>query len=176
MEYGSLYFYTSSTHQHRCLIRQYDFYKVITDSLSFLHKRNCIRVYGFVIMPNHIHFIWQMLKPNGRESPVASLMKHTAHCFQVHLQKHDPVDLTNYMVDWRSRKYNFWQPEPDWFILFKEKTTLQKLNYIHQNPLQEKWKLADEPARYRYSSALFYETGSSEFDFLYDYRDYSDKI
>jgi REP element-mobilizing transposase RayT len=27
----------------------------------------------FVIMPNHFHLIWELLKPNGKESPVASL-------------------------------------------------------------------------------------------------------
>ncbi|MCB0538192.1 MAG: hypothetical protein KDE33_11785 [Bacteroidetes bacterium] len=33
----------------------------------------------------------------------------------------------------------------------------QKMDYIHNNPLQEHWKLANEPKLYQYSSALFYE-------------------
>ncbi len=176
MEYGALYFYTSTIHQWRPLISQYDFYESITDSLSFLHKRAVIRVYGFVIMPNHIHIIWQLIKRNGRESPAASLMKFTAHCFEQHLLKTNPDDLANYKVDWRCRKYNFWQPEPDWFLLFTQKTTLQKLNYIHNNPLHMKWRLANDPIAYKYSSARFYETGINEFDFLYHYFDYDDRL
>ncbi|MCB9227701.1 MAG: hypothetical protein H6578_11115 [Chitinophagales bacterium] len=31
------------------------------------------------------------------------------------------------------------------------------MDYIHNNPLQEHWKLANEPKLYQYSSALFYE-------------------
>lgn len=175
MEYGALYFYTSTIYQWKPLIDQYNFYETITDSLSFLHKKGVIRVYGFVIMPNHIHLIWQLLKYNGKESPAASLMKFTAHHFQQHIILTNPADLTNYRVDWRSRKYNFWQPEPYWFLLYKEKTTVQKLNYIHNNPLQEKWKLADQPAKYKYSSAKFYETGIKDFDFLYHYMDFDDR-
>ena len=175
MEYGALYFYTSTIYQCRPLIHQYHFYETITNSLSFLHKRGVIRVYGFVIMPNHIHLIWQLIKYNGKESPAASLMKFTAHCFEQQIIQTNPVDLENYKVDWRSRKYNFWQPGPDWFLLYKEKTTLQKLNYIHNNPLQEKWKLADSPIAYKYSSARFYETGINEFDFLYHYLDFDDR-
>lgn len=176
MELGALYFYTSTIHQWRPLIRQYHFYDTITGSLSFLHNKGLIRVYGFVIMPNHIHLVWQMLKKNGKESPVASLMKFTAHQFEQHLLQNHPADLHNYKVDWRTRKYNFWQPEPDWFLLFKEKTTLQKLNYIHNNPLQKHWQLVTNPIDYPYSSARFYETGKKDFEFLYHYLDFSDAL
>jgi putative transposase len=176
MEYGSLYFYTSTIHKWRPVIRQYDFYNIILDSLSYLHRKKCLRVYGFVIMPNHIHLVWQCLQPNGRESPVASLMKYTAHCFEQHIRGVNPADMINYQVDWITRKYNFWQPEPDWFLLLREKTTLQKLNYIHNNPLQERWRLAESPACYPYSSARFYETGVSDFDFLYHYKDFDDRL
>lgn len=127
-------------------------------------------------MPNHMHIIWQILKPNGKESPVASLMKFTAHSFEKHIRQTNPADMLNYMVDWRSRKYNFWQPEPDWFMLFTEKITRQKLNYIHNNPFQKKWSLVADPIEYRFSSAKFYETGDNDFDFLYHYCDFNDRI
>jgi putative transposase len=175
MEYGSLYFYTTTINNWRPLIHQYGFYNAIADSLSFLHEKNCVKVYGFVIMPNHMHLIWQSLKPNGKESPVASLMKFTAHHFQKTILQNQPEDLLNYKVNSNTRKYNFWQPEPDWFLLTNPKTTLQKLNYIHNNPLQLKWNLVANPADYYYSSAKFYETGVTNFDFLYHYDDFDDK-
>ncbi len=48
----------------------------------------------------------------------------------------------------------------------------EKLNYIHRNPLQEKWNLATKPEEYFYSSANFYLTGIDEFGMLTDYRKY----
>ncbi len=172
MQYGYLYFYTSTIYKWHPLIKKYNFYSLILDSFSFLHKKGCIRIYGFVIMPNHIHLIWQILQANGKESPVASFHKFTAHHFESYIRKNNPEDLSNYLVHWHTRKYNFWQPEPDWFLLHKESTIIQKLNYLHMNPLQERWNLVNDPVKYPYSSAMFYETGVKHFDFLYDYRDF----
>ena len=42
----------------------------------------------------------------------------------------------------------------------------QKLEYIHSNPCHERWKLATEPSKYYYSSALCYETELDDFKFL----------
>jgi putative transposase len=37
------------------------FKDIITASLTYLAKSNRVYVYGFVIMPNHFHLIWQMV-------------------------------------------------------------------------------------------------------------------
>ena len=42
------------------------FKDIITDSLSFLSKEKRVSVYGFVIMSNHFHLIWQMMGDNTR--------------------------------------------------------------------------------------------------------------
>ncbi len=39
-------------------------------------------------------------------------------------------------------------------------------SYIHYNPTAEHWKLCNEPADYKYSTAKFYETDIDEFGFL----------
>jgi putative transposase len=170
--FNELYFYTATIYKWKTLLRDFHFEPLVLESLSFLSKKECIRVYGFVIMPNHMHLIWELVQNNGKESPAASLMKFTAHRFEEHLKRNQPFVLDEYVVDWRSRKYNFWQPKPDWFLLNKEETLLQKLTYIHTNPMQEHWDLVKDPAAYPYSSARFYEHRINDFDFLLDYRDY----
>jgi hypothetical protein len=77
-----------------------------------------------------------------------------------------------YAVDWNSRHYNFWVPDADWFLLNNESTILQKLNYMHENPMQKHWILIDDPLKYPYSSAKFYGTEINDFEFLTDFRDY----
>ena len=47
----------------------------------------------------------------------------------------------------------------------------QKLNYIHNNPINYPWNLVQYPEEYKYSSAKFYETGIDEFGLLTHYRD-----
>ncbi len=41
--------------------------------------------------------------------------------------------------------------------IFSEKFLVQKLNYIHYNPVTGKWKLAKDFVSYEHSSASFYE-------------------
>jgi hypothetical protein len=43
--------------------------------------------------------------------------------------------------------------------------------YMHNNPLHERWNLADRPENYRWSSAAYYESGTDEFGFLTHYMD-----
>jgi len=96
----------------------------------------------------------------------------TAHVFEQNLRKNNRDELKHYAVNSKNRKYNFWQPEPDQFLLYKAETIAQKLNYMHNNPLQDHWQLVNDSLEYPYSSARFYELGESNFDFLHDYRDW----
>jgi len=167
-----LYFYTATIHQWKPLIRDLCFEQVILDSLHFLHKKECLKVYGFVIMPNHIHLIWQLLKANGKKSPVASLMKFTAHRFEEELRRKNPDALQQFQVQEKSRRYRFWQSNADWFWLNYIPTIDQKLHYIHYNPLQDRWKLCKTASDYPFSSARFYETGENRFGFLHHYSEF----
>jgi hypothetical protein len=47
---------------------------------------------------------------------------------------------------------------------------MQKLEYIHNNPVQGKWKLVEYPEDYKYSSARFYFDGSDAFDLVTHYN------
>ena len=123
-------------------------------------------------MPNHIHLIWEMLKPNGKENPAASFKKFTSHAFEKQLKLANTNELDEYKANSIDRKYNFWQSNPDFFLLNNEKTIQQKLQYMHENPMQPHWQLSADTDSYKYSSACFYETGKKNFPFLTDYRDW----
>ena len=47
---------------------------------------------------------------------------------------------------------------------------MQKLRYIHRNPVSGKWKLADSFLDYPHSSAHFYATGEPTPYSVTDYR------
>lgn len=55
--------------------------------------------------------------------------------------------------------------------LYARKVIEQKLDYIHNNPLQEKWNLAKRPEEYTYSSAEYYEIGIDKRNILTHYLD-----
>ncbi|WP_229235530.1 MULTISPECIES: transposase [Emticicia] len=171
MEIGFVYFYTATILNWKKLLEPDKYKAIIVDSVKHLVDKKKIRVYGFVIMPNHIHLIWEMLAKNGREMPHASLMKHTGHLFLEDLRENYPQVLPFFVVDSSTRMHHFWQRNSLPFLLNNEKTLLQKLDYIHNNPIQEKWNLAIRPEDYRYSSAKFYINGTDEFQFLTHWQD-----
>ncbi|MBI5858078.1 MAG: hypothetical protein HZB42_10585 [Sphingobacteriales bacterium] len=88
-------------------------------------------------MPNHLHFIWRVNEPNGKESPQGFFMKFTAHTFQKMLRKEGSGELNNYKKDAANKKYEFWQHDSLAMPLFTRKAAVQKLKYIHMNPLAE---------------------------------------
>ncbi|MFY7838672.1 MAG: transposase [Lacibacter sp.] len=120
-------------------------------------------------MPNHIHLLWMMNELNGKESPAGSFSKFTAHRFKELLQQKSESASLPYQSNKKDRKYQFWKRDPLAISITSKKALLQKLDYIHNNPVQEKWKLADLPENYRWSSAAFYLTGKDEFGFLTHY-------
>jgi hypothetical protein len=86
MEEGIIYFYTATILNWIHLLQSDKFKLIILNSLTYLIEKERIKVYGFVIMPNHIHLIWENLSPNGKEAPHASFMKFTAHQFLTELK------------------------------------------------------------------------------------------
>jgi len=166
MELGKMYFYTATITKWRHLLKPDKYKHIVLGSLRYLVERRKIAVYGFVIMPNHIHVIWELLEPNGKEFPHASFMKYTSHEIQKDLRIHHPNVLELFKVDLDTRKYHFWQRNSLPIYLYSPKVVFQKLEYIHNNPLQEKWLLAEAPELYFYSSANYYLTGKDDFGFI----------
>ena len=173
MDFNQIYFYTATIADWKDLLRQDEMKLIIVQSLQNLIERKKVKIYGYVIMPNHIHLLWKMIERNGKESPANSFMKFTAHQFLEKLRSKDIKTLKPYEVDWLSRKHNFWQRDSLAIELYTEMVLVQKLHYIHVNPLQEKWQLASLPEQYDYSSAQFYYSDGKErsFGFLTHYQD-----
>ncbi|HMR83002.1 MAG TPA: transposase [Niabella sp.] len=172
LDIGEIYFWTATINKWQKLLLK-DVYKdVIINSLLYLSNQKIIDVFAFVIMPNHIHLIWRTKALNGKESAQGSFLKYTAHIFKKMIRsEYGSRGLLPYAVNTGNKEYEFWQRDPLAIQLFRKKVAFQKLDYIHYNPLGAHWQLVKDPVEYKYSTAKFYETGSSDFSFLKDLRD-----
>jgi putative transposase len=95
---------------------------------------------------------------------------YTAHAFKKML-KEDMSALSKYAVDVNNKRYEFWQRDSLAIHLYTKEVMFQKLDYIHRNPVAERWQLAANTCDYYFSSSKFYETGKKEFAFLKDVRE-----
>lgn len=166
-----VYFWTDTINDWKTLLLPEICKNVILECWQNLVKRNKIKIYGYVIMPNHIHVLWEMISVNGKEMPYASFNKYTSHQFLDHLRKSAPDVIDQYQEVTKERNHRFWQRDALAIRVDSKNKAEQKLDYIHLNPLQEKWNLVTKPEDYRWSSARFYETGIDEFEIITDYRD-----
>ena len=166
MVLNEVYFYTSTILAWNHLLKEDSFKNIIVGSLKTLVDREMIKVYAFVIMPNHIHILWELLKLNKKELPDSSFTKFTAHEFKKEILLNHPDLLVHFKVTSNDRDYQFWQRDPLAVHMKDKKVLVQKLNYIHLNPLQERWNLTTRPENYHWSSAKFHESGIDDFGFL----------
>ncbi len=170
-ELNAVYFWTITVRNWIHLLKEDAYKQIIISSLKWLCDKKLIEIYGYVIMHNHIHLLWQQFAMNGKEFPKNSFEKFTSHQFQKKLVAEDPEKLLQFSVSASDRKYNFWQRDPLAVHIFSRDVAEQKLNYLHCNPLQEHWNLCRLPEDYRFSSARFYETGFDEFEILTHYME-----
>jgi REP element-mobilizing transposase RayT len=59
----------------------------------------------------------------------------------------------------QGHKYQVWQKRFHDEAVSRDTELITKLNYIHNNPLQEKWGLCEKAEEYQYSSARHYNSG-----------------
>jgi putative transposase len=143
---------------------------IIVSSLQWLSENKRCAINAFVIMPNHIHLIWKIADGVQRKNAQGAFFSFTAHAFKKRLMQ-TPAILEQYRVDDADREFQFWERNPLVKECFTEGFFMQKLDYIHENPCQPKWMLADLPEHYCWSSASFYELQDTRFSWLTHYKE-----
>ena len=134
---------------------------MIIDSLNFCVAKKGALIYGFVIMTNHMHIILQSTTGN-LTGLVRDFKKWTAVKLLDAVQ-HEPESRREWMLHrfaWNATQrstntnYQVWTHENHPMELWSHKFFLQKLTYIHQNPVRAGWVKQEED--YVYSSAGFF--------------------
>ena len=149
---------------------EHDKYKdIIVNSLRFLVEDKRIKLYAFIIMSDHLHLIWQMQPLIHPQHVQRDFLKYTAQQIKHDLQKNHPELLSHFESDANDRTYQFWKRRALSIELKTNKVYRQKLDYIHLNPV--KAGFCKLPEEYKYSSALFYETGIDNWGYLSHHRD-----
>ena len=162
-------FFTATILQWKHLLKDDKCKQIVLNSMKFLVEAKRVTIYSFVIMPNHIHLIWQIHKGDSLSKVQQSFLKYTAQQIKSYLAEKNPTLLEECRVDAADRAYQIWERNPLSIDLFSHPVLMQKLDYIHNNPVQAKWLLAELPEGYRWSSAGFYLTGNYNFGFLQHY-------
>jgi len=169
-EYLKIGFFTASILHWKPLLKPDKYKNIIISSFDFLVRENRAKIYGFVIMPNHIHLLWKIISPYTLSQVQRDFMKYTSQMIKFDLKENHPQVLKHFWVNLNDRAYQIWQNKPLNKLLDSREIIEEKFDYLHNNPLQGKWMLVDSPEEYFYSSYNYYELDEkSRFPFLEHY-------
>lgn len=161
-------FLTVTCLEWKHILKEDRFKDIIIESLTFLTEANRVSVYGFVIMSNHLHLIWQILGDHTRNDVQRDFLKYTGQqILKILRNEHSPL-RQELLVLSKDRKYQVWERNSLSVSLRSPQVFKQKLEYIHFNPV--KAGLCQYPEDYKYSSAKFYEKISKDWVFLSHYE------
>ena len=91
-------------------------------------------------------------------------LKFTAQQIKFYLQANHPNVLEYFRSIQSDRIFQIWERRPYSSTIYNRLVLEQKLDYIHNNPIVEKWSLAKLPEDYTYRSAKFYLHDATDFD------------
>lgn len=167
------FFVTTTCNKWLQLIHLANGYQLIQDSLRFVNNKYSALILGYVIMPNHLHFILFFDKENMLSEYMRDFKKFTSTKLRQHLESNGNKNiLTAIGNNAPNRAFQVWKDRFDDVYIESKWVLERKLDYIHTNPLQEQWNLVVNPEDYEYSSASFYELGKQNRLEVVDYRNY----
>ena len=172
MTYNPVKFFTATIQGWKPLLKPDKYKNIVTESLKFLVEKKRIRLFGFVVMPNHLHLLWSMQDGIEEKDVQRDFLKFTAQNIKFDLIKNHPKVLAHFRTSAKDREYQFWKRRAYASEMFNRQVVEQKLEYIHNNPLAKKWNLVQHPEDYFYSSARFYLLNIDDWGFLTHYYEH----
>ncbi|WP_276503503.1 transposase [Terrimonas pollutisoli] len=136
-------FFTATNLEWKKLLQPDKYKDIIISCCRFLVEDKRIKLYGFVIMSNHIHLIWQIQALIHPQHVQKDFLKYTAQKIKHDLRQNHPAVLETFRVNATDREYQLWERNPLSIELRTDKVYRQKLDYIY--PL--------EPCQGRYMQA-----------------------
>lgn len=126
---------------------------------------NAHQIAGFVIMPNHLHLLIHVTHSTRTiNTLLANGKRFLAYEIVNRLEATSRGDILTILSNRvtaeerkRKKKHRVFEVSSDIKACYTEKFLIQKLEYIHSNPVSGKWQLSELPEKYPHSSAAFYE-------------------
>ncbi len=144
------------------LFTREEYFNCLTTSLEHCRKTKGMELYGYCIMPSHVHLIFRSVvgDPSGL---IRDFKGYTSRQLLKLIEEHPQESRKEWML-WmfeRAGKKNsnvkhrhLWQQNNKPIEIWSTKVFEQKLNYIHNNPVETGF--VTNPIDWKYSSARNY--------------------
>jgi putative transposase len=156
------HYLTFSCYRRLWLFKDHFLYQQFICNLDEVRTQLNFKLYGFVIMPNHVHLLI-FPQPDSSMSQLLSLLKgRFAHQAIAHLKRNWPqVHSRLKIIHKRETSWRFWQAGGGYDRnVYSDDVFVQTLEYMHLNPVRK--KLVQSALDWKWSSAAYYHNGQSD--------------
>jgi putative transposase len=137
---------------------------IVMDSLKYCMEFKGLVLYSWCLMSNHIHLVLSA-KDNNTSGILRDFKKHTCKKLIEAIKNHPQESRREWMLEIflkagtensHNKVYQFWRQDNQPKELITEGFARQKLDYIHNNPVEA--GIVEKAEDYLYSSAMDYMT------------------
>ena len=121
-QFGQIYLITTVTQDRDPLFRNLYYARIVIGSLTYLHQKEYAQSLAFVLMPDHLHWLFSLGLEKNLSEVIHSLKRHTSREINKHLLKQQPI--------WQAGFYDH--------ALRKEEDIKHAARYVVANPLRAK--------------------------------------
>ena len=139
---------------------------ILLDSIRHCQKEKGLTLYAWCIMSNHAHLI-ASARNNDLSDILRDFKKYTSKQIITAIGKNKEESRREWMLrvfreqgakNSRNVHYQFWRQDNQPKELYSAGFTVQKINYVHNNPVEA--GIVERPEHYLYSSARDYYNGA----------------
>ncbi len=138
---------------------------IVLDSWRYCQKEKGLLIYAWCIMSNHLHLIASS-STNDLSGTLRDFKKFTSKELIKAIEGNKQESRRDWMLrlfrsagekNSRNKVYQFWRQDNHPIELYSSTFVVQRINYIHENPVRA--GIVDKAEHYRYSSAKDYFYG-----------------
>ncbi len=139
-----------------------EYFDILIEALRYCRKNKGMIIFGYCIMPSHVHLLFRSEKCQPSEL-IRDFKGFTAKKLLQAIEDNTQESRKEWLL-WmfkkagsqnsNIKKYQFWQQNNMPIEIWSLKVFEQKLNYVHQNPVESGFVM--EPWEWKYSSARNY--------------------
>ena len=129
------HFITTNTFKRRKIFVNEKACSIIIEDFKFYRKKFDFKLFGYVIMPDHIHCVILPNENTNISNIIRDFKKHTAKRLS-ELINDDEIEIKD--INKKAKVYKIWQDGFYDFNIYSQKKLIEKLNYIHSDPVRSK--------------------------------------
>ena len=157
------YFVSFSVVEWLDVFTRNEYKDILIDSLAYCEKEKGMEIYAWCIMTNHVHLVYRSTEEIPPEQLLGDFKRYTSKAVVKAIEQNNKESRREILLSAFRRNgarisnvnvNQFWRHDNRPIELWSHKVISQKINYIHNNPVEQ--GLVFRPEDYVYSSAVDY--------------------